>query len=344
MSANAYLGGFGIAEALSGGADVVVTGRVTDASLVVGPAAWHFGWQRTDWDRLAGAVVVGHVIECGTQTTGGNYAFFREVPGLEHPGFPIAEMAEDGSAVITKHEGTGGLVSVGTVTAQLLYEIGGAALCQSRRGGGLLDHPRRGRGRRPGTCLGGAGPACAGEAQGVDQPAGRLPQHHDLRAHRPRHRRQGGARAPHHGRDRGRRGALRRLRRPPPPDRRPRRADQRAGERPAPRDGQGPRSRSGGPALLQRGDGAGVGELPGLLPDVSPRRRHGLRRVLADARAPTRRRGDRRPPRRPARGHRRRAGGRFHRGTRAGTDARERCRRHPVAAHRRDAARWRSGP
>jgi hypothetical protein len=125
VSANAYLGGFGIAEALAGGADVVVTGRVTDASLVVGPAVWAFGWGRTDWDRLAGAVAVGHVIECGTQTTGGNYAFFEEVPGLEHPGFPIAEMAEDGSAVITKHEGTGGLVSVGTVTAQLLYEIGG---------------------------------------------------------------------------------------------------------------------------------------------------------------------------------------------------------------------------
>jgi len=125
VSANAYLGGFGIADALSGGADVVVTGRVTDASLVVGPAAWWFGWSRTDWDRLAGAVVVGHVIECGTQTTGGNYAFFPEVPGLEHPGFPIAEVAQDGSAVITKHEGTGGLVSAGTVTAQLLYEIGG---------------------------------------------------------------------------------------------------------------------------------------------------------------------------------------------------------------------------
>ncbi len=125
VSANAYLGGFGIAEALAGGADVVVTGRVTDASLVVGPAAWRFGWARTDWDRLAGAVVVGHIIECGAQATGGNYAFFAEVPGLEHPGFPIAEMAEDGSAVITKHPGTGGLVSVGTVTAQLLYEIGG---------------------------------------------------------------------------------------------------------------------------------------------------------------------------------------------------------------------------
>jgi hypothetical protein len=125
VSANAYLGGFGIADALAGGADVVVTGRVTDASLVVGPAAWRFGWSRTDWDRLAGAVVVGHVIECGAQATGGNYAFFRDVPGLEHPGFPIAEVAEDGSAVITKHPGTGGLVSVGTVTAQLLYEIAG---------------------------------------------------------------------------------------------------------------------------------------------------------------------------------------------------------------------------
>jgi hypothetical protein len=124
VSAHVYLGGFGIAEALAGGADVVVTGRVTDASLVVGPAAWRFGWRRDDWDRLAGAVAVGHVIECGAQTTGGNYSFFSEVPGLEHPGFPIAEMAADGSAVITKHPGTGGLVSVGTVTAQLLYEIG----------------------------------------------------------------------------------------------------------------------------------------------------------------------------------------------------------------------------
>ncbi|HVC69410.1 MAG TPA: acyclic terpene utilization AtuA family protein [Acidimicrobiales bacterium] len=125
VSANAYLGGFAVAEALASGADVVVTGRVTDASLVVGPAAWHFGWQRDDWDRLAGAVAVGHVIECGAQATGGNYAFFAEVPGLEHPGFPIAEVASDGSAVITKHPGTGGLVSVGTVTAQLLYEIAG---------------------------------------------------------------------------------------------------------------------------------------------------------------------------------------------------------------------------
>src|SRR5262249_28544197 len=92
VSANAYLGGWGIATALAEGADVVVTGRVTDAALVVGPAAWWHGWARDDWDALAGAVVAGHVIECGAQVTGGNYAFFEEVPGLEHPGFPIAEV------------------------------------------------------------------------------------------------------------------------------------------------------------------------------------------------------------------------------------------------------------
>jgi hypothetical protein len=125
VTANAYLGGWGIAAALAGGADVVVTGRVTDAALVVGPAAERFGWARDDWDALAGAVVAGHAIECGAQVTGGNYAFFEEVPGLDHVGFPIAELHADGSSVITKHEGTGGLVDVGTVTAQLLYEIGG---------------------------------------------------------------------------------------------------------------------------------------------------------------------------------------------------------------------------
>jgi hypothetical protein len=126
LAANAYLGAWGIADCLTAGADVVVTGRVTDASLVVGPAAAHFGWDRTDYDALAGAVVAGHVIECGPQATGGNYAFFRELPGLDKPlGFPIAEVHADGSSVITKHPGTGGAVTVGTVTAQLLYEIGG---------------------------------------------------------------------------------------------------------------------------------------------------------------------------------------------------------------------------
>jgi hypothetical protein len=127
LTANAYLGGWGIAEALDRGADIVITGRVTDAALALGPAAWHHRWRRYDWDALAGAVVAGHVIECGAQATGGNFAFFTEVPGLEHPGFPIAEVASDGSAVITKHPGQGGLVSVDTVTAQLLYEIGGPA-------------------------------------------------------------------------------------------------------------------------------------------------------------------------------------------------------------------------
>jgi hypothetical protein len=133
ITANAYLGGEPITRALDAGADVVVTGRVTDAALVIGPAAWRHGWDyaaaragdQAQLDALAGALVAGHVIECGAQATGGNYAFFRDVPGLEHPGLPIAEVAADGTAVITKHPGTGGMVTVGTVTAQLLYEVGG---------------------------------------------------------------------------------------------------------------------------------------------------------------------------------------------------------------------------
>jgi hypothetical protein len=127
VTANAYLGAWGIVTALDAGADVVVCGRVADASLVVGPAAWHFGWAADDWDRLAGAVVAGHVLECGAQATGGNYAFIEELPDHRPPGFPVAEVHGDGSAVVTKHPGTGGLVSVGTVTAQLLYELGGPA-------------------------------------------------------------------------------------------------------------------------------------------------------------------------------------------------------------------------
>ncbi|MEV2217099.1 acyclic terpene utilization AtuA family protein [Streptomyces sp. NPDC050997] len=127
LAAHAYLGGFGIAACLREGADVVVTGRVTDAALVTGPAAAHFGWTPTDYDRLAGAVVAGHVLECGTQATGGNYAFFRErAREVRRPGFPLAEIHQDGTAVITKHPGTGGFVDIGTVTAQLLYETTGA--------------------------------------------------------------------------------------------------------------------------------------------------------------------------------------------------------------------------
>ena len=135
LTANAYLGGEPVTAALAAGADVVITGRITDAALVVGPAAWWHGWSYAEaaagepasLDRLAGAVVAGHAIECGAQVTGGNYSFFTALPGMEHVGFPIAEVADDGSSVITKHPGTGGAVTVGTVTAQLLYEIGGPA-------------------------------------------------------------------------------------------------------------------------------------------------------------------------------------------------------------------------
>ncbi len=125
VAANAYLGGWGIAACLLQGADVVVTGRVTDASLAVGPAAARFGWGLDDFDKIAGAMAAGHVIECGAQATGGNYSFFTELADLRHPGFPIAEIEADGSSVITKHPGTGGAVTVGTVTAQLLYEVAG---------------------------------------------------------------------------------------------------------------------------------------------------------------------------------------------------------------------------
>jgi hypothetical protein len=124
LTANAYLGGFGIAAALAGGADVVVTGRVTDASLVVGAGIHRFGWTPDDHDQLAGAVVAGHVLECGTQATGGNFSGFRSLPHTGTPlGFPLAELAADGSFVVTKHDGTGGAVTVDTVTAQLVYEI-----------------------------------------------------------------------------------------------------------------------------------------------------------------------------------------------------------------------------
>ena len=126
LTANAYLGGFGIAAALREGADVVVTGRVTDASLVVGPAAAHHGWSPDDHDALAGAVVAGHVLECGTQATGGNFSGFASLPEAARSrplGFPLAEIAADGSSVVTKHDGTGGAVTVDTVTAQLMYEI-----------------------------------------------------------------------------------------------------------------------------------------------------------------------------------------------------------------------------
>jgi hypothetical protein len=131
LTANAYLGGFGIARALDNGADIVITGRVADASVVVGPATWWWNWATDDYDALAGAVAAGHVIECGPQATGGNFSGFRTVADLVQPGFPIAEIDADGSAVITKNPGTGGAVTRDTVTAQLLYEIGEPAYLNS---------------------------------------------------------------------------------------------------------------------------------------------------------------------------------------------------------------------
>jgi hypothetical protein len=123
VSANAYLGARPIADMLSAGARVVVTGRVADASLTLGPACAHFGWRWDDWPPLAGATVAGHIIECGAQATGGLWHRWDEVPDLTNIGYPIAEVHRDGSCVITKPEGTGGLVSQGTVAEQLVYEI-----------------------------------------------------------------------------------------------------------------------------------------------------------------------------------------------------------------------------
>ena len=123
LTANAYLGGWGIKEALDQGADIVICPRVTDAAVVIGPAAWKFNWQRNDYDALAGALAAGHIIECGAQCCGGNYAFFEEVPSFRNVGYTIAEIEANGNFTVTKHPGTGGLISEGTVKAQLLYEI-----------------------------------------------------------------------------------------------------------------------------------------------------------------------------------------------------------------------------
>ena len=191
MTANAYLGGWGITEALGAGADIVVCPRVTDASLVTGPAAWWHGWRREDFDQLAGAVVAGHVIECGPQATGGNYSFLDEITDRRYPGFPIAEVAADGSSVITKHPDTGGLVSAGTVTAQLLYEIAAPGYANpdvsrtSTRSRSAQDGPDRVR------ISGTRGSPPPPDRQGRDQLPRRLPEHDDAGADRPGHRGEG---------------------------------------------------------------------------------------------------------------------------------------------------------
>ena len=127
VSANAYLGARPIAEALAQGADVVVTGRTTDTGLTLAPLVDRFGWDWADWDKMAAGTVAGHILECGAQSSGGNFTDWQDVPDMAGIGFPIAEVSADGTFVVTKHEGTGGLVSRGTVAEQLLYEIGDPA-------------------------------------------------------------------------------------------------------------------------------------------------------------------------------------------------------------------------
>ena len=127
VSANAYLGAQPIAQALAAGADVVVTGRTTDTGLTLAPLVDHFGWDWADWDKMAAGTVAGHILECGAQSSGGNFTDWRAVPDMAGIGFPIAEVSADGTFVVTKHDGTGGLVSRGTVAEQLLYEIGDPA-------------------------------------------------------------------------------------------------------------------------------------------------------------------------------------------------------------------------
>jgi len=123
-SANVYIGAKPIADALAQGADIVITGRATDPSLVVAPLVYEFGWSMTDYDKLASATVMGHILECGPQCTGGNYTHWKKVPDLARIGYPVAEASADGSFAITKHANTGGLITVETVTSQLLYELG----------------------------------------------------------------------------------------------------------------------------------------------------------------------------------------------------------------------------
>src|SRR6185295_9163145 len=124
MSANAYLGAKPVVKALAQGAQIVLCGRITDTALALAPMLYEFGWAEEDWNRLAAGTIAGHIIECGAQCTGGNFSRWWEVPDLWNAGYPVVEAREDGTFVVTKHEGTGGMVTVDTVAEQLVYEMG----------------------------------------------------------------------------------------------------------------------------------------------------------------------------------------------------------------------------
>ena len=316
LTANAYLGAFGIARALEAGADIVVTGRVTDASVVVGPAIWRHGWTPEQYDELAGAVVAGHVIECGTQATGGNFSGFLDLPRDAEPlGFPIAEIAADGSSVITKHAGTGGLVSVDTVTAQLMYEV------QSTHYLGpdvtvdlsTIELAADGDDRVRVSGDPRAGPAAA--AQGLRQRARWLPQPDGVRAHRARPRGEGRVAArPARRSPEGRVGDLVDG---PPPAAGLRDRGRRVGA--AALRGEG-RGRQGRRQAVHGGGGrARPGVVPRLHADRPAGRTVAVRHLPAGVRRPRHRRAHRAPARRQHRGRRRPAGGRT---GRAGDQAR----------------------
>ena len=156
LSANVYLGAAPVAEALRMGANIVVTGRVTDTGVTLAPMIHEFGWAADDWDRLASGIVAGHIIECGTQCTGGNFTDWQLVPDHAHIGYPIVEVTADGNFTVTKHPGTGGLVSVHTVSEQLVYEMGApeylAPDCVARFDSITLEQEGENRVRVSGVC------------------------------------------------------------------------------------------------------------------------------------------------------------------------------------------------